>query len=497
MRNKHLVAAAVFVVIVIVFALILLPSGFSSLINSPRSPAKASELTASGFIEAEQIAIASEFGGKIKDLAVGEGDRVKAGQALASLDDSILERQITQAETAVEVARANLDLVKAGAREEEIKQRTAALDQAEAARDGARTAWDNAIALRNHPQDINSRIVAAQGNLDVAERNTALSKKVWDNAINDYEASLKEAAAVLKAANLQVEQARINVIQAERLRLALQPPITPEDWLRPPFGIQNTLQYDLNVLQSQMATESLALAQANREAAQSRLDKLTTTRALVDVTQRQYDAAVASREAVKAVVDDLIGLRQNPLTLKSQADSAGAAYQQALAAVEVARAALNVTLAGARPEQIRVAEAQVKQAESAWQLLQTQKEKMTITSPADGVVAQKVIEKGEIVLPGGSLLKIVNLETVTLKVFIPETQIGQLKLGSPARVMVDSYPERRFSGRVTFISPQAEFTPKDIQTKEERAKTVFAVKITLNNPEGILKPGMPADATID
>ncbi|MBI4331539.1 MAG: efflux RND transporter periplasmic adaptor subunit [Chloroflexi bacterium] len=465
--------------------------------TSGRSQAMASQLTASGFIEAEQVTVAPEFAGRIKELTVEEGTVVKAGQVVAVLDDAILLRQIAQAEAAIDVARANLVLVKAGAREEDVRHRKTLVAQAEAVRDGAKTALENARAISNNPQDINSRIVAARGQLDTAERNAALSKQVWDTAVKDYEGSLKEIQAALKASSLQVEQAQIGVDQAERLRGALQPPVVSEDWIKPPFGVQNTLQYDLNVFQKQQALENLALAMANRDTVQTRLDKLLNTRAMIDVSRRQHETAVASRDAAMAVVEDLARLRQNPLALQSQVDSAEAAYQQALAAVEVARAAVQVVLAGATTEQVKVAEAQVRQAESALPPLQTQREKMSIVSPANGSVSQKTARKGEFVLPGNAIVKVMDLETVTLKVFIPETNIGLLKLGSAAQVTVDSFRDRRFPGRVTFISPQAEFTPKDIQTKEERAKTVFAVKITLPNPEGILKPGMPADATIE
>lgn len=98
--------------------------------------------------------------------------------------------------------------------------------------------------------------------------------------------------------------------------------------------------------------------------------------------------------------------------------------------------------------------------------------------------------------PGFSIITLSELDPVTLTVYIPENKIGLVKLGQAASVTIDSYPGQSFTGKVTFISPQAEFTPKNVQTVEERAKTVFATKISLSNPEQKLKPGMPADATI-
>jgi multidrug resistance efflux pump len=459
--------------------------------------APVSTLFASGFIEAEQVSVASEVGGKVRDIRVEEGDRVVAGDTLAILDDSILEKQINQAERALEVAMANLALVNAGAREEEIRQKKALLQQAEALRNGAKKAWDNAEAMKSDPQELSSKIVAALGQLRIADQNVAAAKKAWDNATKDHESSIRDARARLEAARHQVEQARINQEQAEKLRLTLLPPVTTENWVRPPYGIQTQLQYDLFAYQAQVAQETLNTALANEEAARIRLETLTSAQSPVDAAKNQYDIAVASREMANAVLQDLLAMRQNPQTVKSQADNAQAQYIQALAAVEAAQAALDAAQAGATPEQKSVAAAQVRQSEATLQLLRTQKERMIIVSPITGIVAQKAVRSGEIVLQGVPLLKITNLGTVTLKVFIPETQIGLLKLGSFAEISVDSYPGRVFPGQVTYISPQAEFTPKNIQTKEERAKTVFAVKIKIDNPEGILKPGMPADASIE
>ena len=89
-----------------------------------------------------------------------------------------------------------------------------------------------------------------------------------------------------------------------------------------------------------------------------------------------------------------------------------------------------------------------------------------------------------------------DLDTVTLTVYVPEDQLGLVKIGQEVRVMVDSYPERTFHGEVVYIAAKAEFTPKNVQTKEERVTTVFAVDVKIPNPDHALKPGMPADAEI-
>jgi HlyD family secretion protein len=162
----------------------------------------------------------------------------------------------------------------------------------------------------------------------------------------------------------------------------------------------------------------------------------------------------------------------------------------------VARAQLQAIEAGATEEEASVAESQVEQAEAALATLQVQLGKMTLLAPRTGVVLERMVNVGEIAPPNFSLLTIVDLDEVTLTVYVPENQIGLVKVGQEVRVKVDSYPERTFDAQVIHIASRAEFTPKNVQTKEERVSTVFAVKIRIPNPDGALKPGMPADAEI-
>jgi len=130
------------------------------------------------------------------------------------------------------------------------------------------------------------------------------------------------------------------------------------------------------------------------------------------------------------------------------------------------------------------------------ELIKTQLENAFITSPISGVVLARNFEEGEAVFVGARIFRIGDLNRAWLKIYLPETEIGKISLGSEAEVHVDAYPDEVYKGRVTWISREAEFTPKNIQTKEERADLVFAVKITIPNPEQKLLPGMPADAEI-
>jgi RND family efflux transporter MFP subunit len=119
-----------------------------------------------------------------------------------------------------------------------------------------------------------------------------------------------------------------------------------------------------------------------------------------------------------------------------------------------------------------------------------------IYAPIDGAVITKNLQVGEVAFPGTPILTLADLNRVWIKIYVEEPVVGLVKTGDEARIRVDSYPDKTFGGKVTFISDEPEFTPKTVQTKEERTKLVFAVKIELDNPDLLLKPGMPADAEI-
>ncbi|MHB9028284.1 MAG: HlyD family secretion protein [Candidatus Latescibacterota bacterium] len=130
-------------------------------------------------------------------------------------------------------------------------------------------------------------------------------------------------------------------------------------------------------------------------------------------------------------------------------------------------------------------------------VLDNQIEEGSIESPISGVVVESFVEQGEVVNFGSPICTIADLSTVWLTVYIGEADLGKVSLGDTSRVRVGSFPGRTFPGEVTWISPRAEFTPKNVQTRESRADLVYAVKITLPNPEGVFKIGMPAEAYIE
>ncbi len=380
-------------------------------------------LEASGTIEAEEVIIASEFGGRVEEVLADEGDEVEAGEVLIHLDTDLLEAQIGEAEGALAVARANLARVESGARPGEIAAAEAQLEQAIAARDGAERAWQDAIALRDNPQELNTQIDEARSQVELAER------------------------AVTQA-------------QAQQQTLKIQ-----RDAYAGAGDDNSKTSYQALDQQVKAAEAAVAIAEETVDGARTNLQ-------------------------------NLLEMRDSPIALNAVVNQARARYEDAEAAVGVAQASLEALLAKPTAEEVAVAQAQVSQTEAALGILQVQLEKMTLHSPLAGLVTNRSVHVGETASPGATLLAIANLDEVKLTVYIPENRFGRVQLGQPVSVEVDSFPGKAYQGEVIYISSEAEFTPRNVQTQEERVNTVFAVKILIPNLDHDLKPGMPADATI-
>jgi HlyD family secretion protein len=208
-------------------------------------------------------------------------------------------------------------------------------------------------------------------------------------------------------------------------------------------------------------------------------------------------------------------------------DAARTAYEVAVERHQNALERLDLVKEGPRQEEIRRAEAEVRQAKAGLLLAQAgefevarrRQELATLQasiardraalaaaeaqlgytvlrSPQAGVVLRKHAEPGEMIAAGTPAVTIADLRNIWLKIYVPEPQLGRVKLGQIAEIATDSYPGKAYRGQITFINSEAEFTPKNVQTQEERVKLVFAVKIAVDNPDQELKPGMPADATV-
>jgi multidrug resistance efflux pump len=206
--------------------------------------------------------------------------------------------------------------------------------------------------------------------------------------------------------------------------------------------------------------------------------------------------AQAARSGAKDYAAELLQQIANPVTLQAQVNAAKSGHAIAAAAVGLAQAQVDGLLIGATPEQIAAVEAQVEMARSALQSLEARTDKFALRAPIAGIVLERPVHAGEVALPGAPLMTLADLDSLTLTVYVAEDQLGKVQIGQAVSLTVDAYPDRVFQGTVSFIASQAEFTPKNVQTREERVNMVFAVRVKVPNPDHALKPGMPADAVL-
>ncbi len=180
----------------------------------------------------------------------------------------------------------------------------------------------------------------------------------------------------------------------------------------------------------------------------------------------------------------------------SQYDAAKSAYETRLAQQRNALESLSLTREGPRKENIEASEHRVQQAKAAVKTAEERLNDTVIYAPVDGVILRKNIELGETVAQGTPVYTIGDLARPWIKVYVKEDKLGLVKLGQKAKVTTDTYPGKTYDGWVSYISSQAEFTPKNVQTQEERVKLVFGVKVRVQNVNQELKPSMPADVRI-
>jgi len=245
---------------------------------------------------------------------------------------------------------------------------------------------------------------------------------------------------------------------------------------------------DIQLRQSEAGVD-LANAQLKLLRSGARKEDIRQSEDLMKQAKINLDLAKLDRDRA----DELY--KQDATTRKLYDDAKGR-YDLALTQYNSTKENLSKVKTIIRPEEIEQAQANLKKAISMVDLLMQNIEDCRIFAPSDGFVSKKFIEEGENAVMGGSLLRLSNLETVNLVIYIPETELAKVKLGQNAEIKIDAFKDKIYTGKITFISPEAEFTPKNIQTPDERTKLVFAVKIEIPNPQFELKPGLPADATI-
>lgn len=402
-----------------------------------------------GFLESEEVILAPEIGGRIVELAVAEGDAVASGQIIARLDDSLIRLQLAQADASVAEAEARLAQIKAAVRPEDIALADARVAQAQAAADAAESALQDAIRLRDNPQELDVQIAQAQ-------------------------AALAEAQAHARAAKHQAQAADLEAQMWGEIARDLANGVA----VTLPDGTVVTV--DAPPEKKQQANEQWNLA--SQEAWRA---------------WQQAAQADAAADQAWVALNDLKKQRENRQEAEAQVVAATNARDQALAGVKQAQAALDAVKAGPTAEQIAAAEAAVAQARAAREAKAVQLDKSIIKAPISGVINARYFSADEVIGPGQRLVSIHQPDKMTLTIYAPAGMIDDIHTGDVYPLEVESAPGRQYQARVTVISDKPEFTMRQSQNVAERAAVVYAVTLQVENPDDLLRPGLPADALID
>jgi HlyD family secretion protein len=311
----------------------------------------------------------------------------------------------------------------------------------------------------------------------------------------ELEAQLRQARATLQSAEAKLTQARIT------LRVE---PTTVRTQIRQAEENLRAAEERLGLLKAGSRPQEIEEGRANLRQNLARLEIARLTRdryrgLLADgaVSKQDLDRAESDFQAAEAAVRatrERLGMLEEGSRLED-IRAAQAERDRAAAALEAARA--NAATLDLRQQDVRVAEAAVGEAQANVRRLETQVDELKVFAPLSATVLTKAMEAGEVVASGKPIVLLGDLDHPWIKVYVTATEVGKLMLGAPARVLVDSFPQQPFRGTITWIADQAEFTPKNIQTKEERVNLVYAVKITIDNAQRKLKAGMTADAELN
>jgi len=408
------------------------------------------QLDASGTIESVVVNVSPEIAGKVVEVLAEEGQPVLKGDPFLRLDDSLLRSEkdtaqtaldsanaaVQTAEVALESAKLQYDITLTNALAQDANSRTAIWDESKPSQ------FDQPVWYFSKEE----RMKAAQAEVDV-------KKAALDDAMK------KLAEISTRAGSSDFLEVEANLVQ---MRLAYQ---SAQDVYDATNGASDS--QDLR----DAAQITLDEAEIDLEDAQRDYDDALTTDGATDVLEARADAIIA-QEAYDLAVDNLRALQTGADS--PQVRAAEKVVEQATAALEQAKT-------------------NVVAAQSRLRTLETQLEKVTVYAPMDGVILTRNVEPGEFVQPGAVTFTMANLNELTITVYVPEDQYGNISLGQEASVTVDSFPNETFDAIVTHIADQAEFTPRNVQTVEGRSSTVYAIRLKVTDFKGDLKIGMPAD----
>lgn len=353
--------------------------------------------------------------------------------------------------------------------------------------------------IEGYETDIGARVAGRVESVAVREGERVRKGQVivqLDDA--QVQAQLQGAIARIKAAEQQVEQANLQIgvinsqIQEAQLNYQ-QSQGSAEGQISQSQAQVATAQAQLSQAQAQVkqAQAELNLAKVNRDRYAQLVKQGAVARQQFDQAQTSYETALSTLNARKSALtaaQKQVNAAQGQLT---QAQTTSLNPEIRNTQLDALRKQL-----AQQQSQLKVAQAEVASAQAAQQEIQAQMGYLKVVSPIDGVVTTRSVEPGEVVTNGRILLSVINLGEVYLRGFIPEGEIGQVRVGQPARVYLDSAPDQGLAAQVAQVDPQASFTPENIYFRQDRVQQVFGVKLRIDSPAGFAKPGMPADGEI-
>lgn len=371
------------------------------------------------------------------------------------------------------------------------------------------------LSVFSHKENPNRLVIS--GNIEIVDSQLSfrIPGMVTDRYVDEGDdvAEGQQVASLDKTnQELLVAQAEANVGYVTAILAELQAGTRPEEIQRAAAQADQArarLEEVINGSRDQEiadAESALERAKAGEIAAQSQLDLAQSDyerfSELYDegvITRRDFEEAETRLEVAQTALTQAqagVSSAEDYLSLRVEG-ARPEQIDQARAGLNLARAGYDLALAGPRPETIEQAQAQLNVANESLRQAQQQLEYTELYAPFDGTVLSKSVEPGEYVNPGSTVVTVGQLDQVWLRAYIIETDLARVSLGQEVQVTTDTYPDRKYTGTISYISDQAEFTPKAVQTPEERVNLMYMIKIELENPNHDLKPGMPADCVID
>lgn len=314
----------------------------------------------------------------------------------------------------------------------------------------------------------------------------------------ELEAQHEAAKARVAAAQQQVNQAQLQVAVVESQLLEAQ--LTLQQSEGDTAGLVRESQASVATAQAQLAEARAQAQQANSELALARSDRERFSSLVSEgaISQQQFDQVQTAFEAAQ---DTLLARQASVVAAQQQVSAAEGALTQAqtsqlnpdIRTAQVARTQMQQEQARA---QLVAAQADLEQAQAELEEIVARLDDLEIESPIDGVVLTRMVEPGEVIAVGAPVLTVVNLDTVYLRGYIPQGEVGNVRVGQLAQVFLDSAPEQPLTARVSAVDTEASFTPENIYFQEDRVTQVFGLRLSIDNPAGFAKPGMPADGEI-